>query len=372
MVARKNNSRKQVRQSGYETGFHTGWRDGACEALSGLLPSPELTPVPMRMLYIPQGFEAIDTGLIEALQASVTELHVGSAEQLAEQAAAISPDIVLVMNGLHTFPANHLQQIGEVKQRGFRTAVWFVDDPYMTEKTVAAAPHYDIVLTHELGTLELYRSIGCTNVHYLPLAVHAGLYRPQRSNSAFASDVCFIGQGFWNRIGLIDAISERLLAKRRKIFLSGGLWERLAVYKRLQPFIHTDWLSAKQTIPYYNNAKIVINIHRTTEAGSDNFNALQSPGRSINPRTYEIAACGAFQLTDIREDLPYYYTAGQEIETFQDAEELAAKIDFYLENEEARSRIAVNGLRRTLRDHTFRSRAVQLLQLIMREGESNG
>ncbi|WP_338552276.1 glycosyltransferase [Paenibacillus sp. KS-LC4] len=372
MVVRKNNSRKQLKQGGYEAGFHTGWRDGACLAVSGLLPPPEPVPVPLRLLYIPQGFEAIDAGLIDALQASVTELHIGNAELLAEQAAAICPDIVLVMNGLHFFPANHLQQISAVREQGIRTAVWFVDDPYMTEETAIAASHYDVVLTHELGTLELYRSVGCAHVHYLPLAVHTGLYRPQRTESVYASDVCFIGQGFWNRIELLNAISEGLLAKGRKIFLSGGLWERLSAYRRMQSFINTDWLSAEQTVPYYNSAKIVINMHRTTEMGSDNFNAFQSLGRSINPRTYEIAACGAFQLTDIREDLPRYYTPGLEIETYQDAGELAAKIDFYLENEEARSRIAVNGLRRTLKDHTFRSRVVQLLQLITEEGDSNG
>ncbi|MBW7457845.1 glycosyltransferase, partial [Paenibacillus sepulcri] len=129
---------------------------------------------------------------------------------------------------------------------------------------------------------------------------------------------------------------------------------------RLKHVIRMGWLPVEESIRYYNGAKIVINLHRTTVSGSDNKNSLNLPGRSINPRTYEISACGTLQLTDLREDLPRYYNPGSEIETFANPEELHAKLAYYLTHEDQRREVALRGLRRTLVEHTFVSRIQQL------------
>lgn len=343
---------------GYRLGYEQGQRDGACESLVNLI-QPE---IPIRrnvsILYIPQGFEAIDQGIIESLRQSVREVHVADAKQMAEQASLMRPDWLLVLNGLHIFPENHLEQIDAIRAMGIQTAIWFADDPYVTEDTVIIAPRYDVVLTHELSTIQLYRELGCPSVHYMPLAVHSEWFKPMRVEERYRSDICFIGQAFWNRVELFDALAPYLRGKR--VFIAGGLWDRMKNYSMLKPFIKMGLLPVEESIRYYNGAKIVINLHRTTESGSDNRNNLNLPGRSINPRTYEISACGTLQLTDQREDLPLYYQSGIEIETFNSPEELRSKIEHYLSHEEERRTIALRGLRRTLREHTFMTRVQQL------------
>ncbi|MFH5182120.1 hypothetical protein ACHHV8_05490 [Paenibacillus sp. TAB 01] len=62
-------------------------------------------PAPLRLMYVPQGFPAIDQGIISALQRTVREVFVGSPQHMLEQARQMKPDIVLVLNGLHVFPA---------------------------------------------------------------------------------------------------------------------------------------------------------------------------------------------------------------------------------------------------------------------------
>ncbi|REE86223.1 spore maturation protein CgeB [Paenibacillus taihuensis] len=347
----KRNGIAKAARAGFAAGYASGQRDGACDSICQHIQLPAPKKLNLCVLYIPQGFEAIDQGIVEALRQTVREVHVADPTIMAEQASFIRPDWMLVLNGLHVFPSNHLEQVDAVRAMGVRTAIWFADDPYVTADTIHIAPRYEVVLTHELSTVDLYRELGCQEVIYMPLAVHPGWFKPMKVEAKYRSDICFIGQAFWNRVELFDAIAPYL--KGRKVFIAGGLWDRLRSYKQMKPFIRHGWLPVEESIRYYNGAKIVINMHRTTEAGKDNKNTLNLPGRSINPRTFEIAACGTLQLTDQREDLPCYFLPGIELETFNSPEELVAKLNYYLTHEEQRRQIAMRGLKRTLTEHSF-------------------
>ncbi|CAM4332502.1 CgeB family protein [Paenibacillus tarimensis] len=357
-------SRTSGRTDGRREGFVRGWRDGACRAAvaASTASASRITKRPLRILYIPQGFDAIDEGVAAALRECAAEVKVGKADSMRETAAAMQPDLMLVLNGLHVFPEDHLEQVDDIRSMGIKTAIWFADDPYVTEYTASIAPRYDVVFTHELSTVPFYRDLGCDRVHYLPFAAYPGIFKPLAVGPEYWSDVCFIGQGFWNRIRMFDEIADELSGRR--VFIAGGLWERLNHFSRLAPSIRSGWLPVEDSVRFYNGAKIVINLHRTAEPGKDNRNTYGLPGRSINPRTFEINACGAFQLTDKREDLSTYFKPGREIETFSSAAELTAKIRYYLQHEEQRSRIAVRGLLRTLRDHNYANRLDRLLSLI--------
>ncbi|NBC71710.1 glycosyltransferase [Paenibacillus sacheonensis] len=348
--------------AGFASGYESGLRDGACEYLVRHLQPPAPLKRDSRVLYIPQGFEGIDQGIIEALRLTVREVYVADATRMAEQAALIRPDWVLVLNGLHVFPANHLQQVDTVRSLGIRTAIWFADDPYVTAETMYIAPRYDVVLTHELSTMQMYRERGCTKVVYMPLGVDHNRFKPMAVEEKYRSDVCFIGQAFWNRVEIFDALVPYL--KTRKVFIAGGLWERMKRFKEMERFIRLGWLPVEETVKHYNGARVVINLHRTTEAGKDNKNVLNLPGRSINPRTYEILACGTMQLTDQREDLPHYFVPGLELDTYANTVELRNKLEFYLTHEEERRTMALRGLRRTLNDHSYLRRLQQIGEVL--------
>ncbi|MBJ6363814.1 glycosyltransferase [Paenibacillus sp. MAHUQ-46] len=372
----KKPKRRRLYDNGKEAGYKEGWehgrRDGACKAILESTPLQQFPQYHLRVLYVPQGFEAIDTGIIGALRTMVTELHVvDDLNRMYEMASLLRPDLVVVLNGLHIFPANHLEQIDAIRALHIKTVIWFVDDPYSSEDSIRIAPHYDIVLTHELGAIAAYQEVCGGQVHYMPLAVHHEWFKPTTIENQYTNDVCFIGQGFWNRIELFDAIAPSLSSRR--VIICGGLWDRLKNYDLYGDAIRPGWMPVQETIRYYNSAKIVVNLHRTTEPGSDNRNTLKLPGLSINPRTYEISACATLQMVDIREDLSQYYKPGVEIETFASPSELESKIAYYLEHEDERRTIALRGLKRTLQNHTFSLRVREWLNLIMKqEGMPNG
>ena len=81
-----------------------------------------------------------------------------------------------------------------------------------------------------------------------------------------------------------------------------------------------------ELVKYYQSTKIALNHHRqTTTVDSD---ALIS-GKSLGPRAYEIAACGAFQLCDTtRPELAEVF--GDSVATYHDRADLMGKIDYYL------------------------------------------
>lgn len=346
------------RQQGWEHGYHLG----RCEAIRRRYAPVPPSPSPLRILYVPQGFPAIDQGIISALQRTIREVIVGSPQHMLEQAKQMKPDIVLVLNGLHVFPPDHLQQIEAIRRLGIKTVIWFADDPYFTNDTVGIAPHYDVVLTHEQSCVPLYASLGCKQVAYLPLAADIELFRPRQVDLKYRSDICFIGMGFWNRIEVFDRIAKYLAG--RKLVLAGGQWERLSQYKLLSPYIRSGWVPVEETVMYYSGAKIVLNLHRGFLHETDNRNGRAIAAQSTNPRTYEMSACGTMQLTDVRADLPKLYTPGQDLAVYRTPDELVAKLDYYLSHEEERRRIAYNGLRRTLERHSFLTRIGELLELL--------
>lgn len=350
------------RKAGSRIGREHGYHLGRCAAIRQLYPPVSPFVASVKVLYIPQGFQALDHGIIRALRQSVRELIVGTPQSMLELSRQLRPDVVLVLNGLHVFPTDHLRQIDAIRELGIRTVIWFADDPYFTDNTVDIAPHYDVVLTHEHSCVELYASLGCKQVEYLPLAADPELFYPRQVKPKYWSDVCFIGVGFWNRIALFDRLAPYLAGKR--VVLAGGQWNRLRHYKLLRPHLREGWIPIEETVKYYCGAKIVLNVHRGFLHKTDNRNKRAIPALSTNPRTYEMAACGAMQLTDMRADLPGLYTPDRDVAVYSTPEELITKIEYYLTHEEERRMIAYNGLRRTLQQHSFMSRIGELLRLL--------
>ncbi|GJM77418.1 hypothetical protein HMSSN036_96340 [Paenibacillus macerans] len=141
----------------YQAGYNEGYRFGGCRAVLDRIPAVSREKRGWRVLYVPQGFEAIDGGVAAALQEAVHESKVASPETMLQEAEQFRPDLVLVMNALHVFPADHAEQISRIREMGMRTAVWFVDDPYFTDDTRNLSLFYDVVFTHEMECVSLYR-----------------------------------------------------------------------------------------------------------------------------------------------------------------------------------------------------------------------
>lgn len=352
------------RAAGYHQGWNYGYHVGQCDAALGRETSGEVLIRDKKVIYVSAGIDvpypALDQAIIDGVYGLINEVTVvNPSDNVTALAEKVKPDLVLVLNGV-VFPT---EQIDAIREKGIKTAVWFTDDPYYTDWTKSIAPHYDYVFTLELSCVDLYRKLGCAQVHYLPFAADSKVFKPKSVDYSYHSDICFIGTAFWNRVDLIDSIAEYLAKK--KVIISGWWWDRLKNYKNLSGKIRLgEWMTAEETASYYNGAKIVINLHRQIDDDSINFNSEKIPGLSLNPRSFEIAGCGTLQLTDIRQELGHFYIPGKEIATYSSSDELIRQIEYYLNHEQERKEMALSALIRTRNDHTYQHRLTYILNKV--------
>ncbi len=260
-----------------------------------------------------------------------------------------APDLVL---GMAQAPLNR-QALKRLRKDGVATAMWFVEDFRLFTYWRAFAPFYDIfaVIQKEPFLSELH-DLGVPNALYLPLAALPSVHKPLSLTSVemkrFGADLSFMGAGYPNRRAAFRHFTNRDF----KIW--GTEWEGDA---QLAPLVQMNGarVSPEDTVRIYNATRINLNLHSSVRADQ-----LVSGGDFVNPRTFEIAAAGAFQLVDRRTLLPELF-AGDELATFGSFEELREKIDYFLPREEERKAYAQRGQERALKDHTYQKRMRTLL-----------
>ncbi|MEK5166270.1 glycosyltransferase [Paenibacillus sp. FSL R5-0527] len=351
------------RSSGLQDGYHEGYLRGR----ASVIVQRERPPFAVRnakVVYVASGkgfpYAPIDEAITATLRTLVTEVIVFEPGQLLPDLAnALRPDLVLVLDGME-MPT---EQIDAVRAMGIATAVWFTDDPYYTDMTVELSSHYDFVFTLERNCIDLYRSAGCSRVHYLPFAAHTEHYRPTLTPSPIRRNLSFIGSAYWNRVTYLQPVIGDLM--NYGLVINGIWWDRLPEYALYADRIELDkWMGPVETAEAYSGTKIVLNLHRSPFEESVNNNTAGVQAVSPNPRTFEISACGTLQLVDARDDLALFYEPGKEIETFSSPQEMLDKIHFYLNHEKERREIALNALERTYRDHTYANRLDEMLRHI--------
>jgi spore maturation protein CgeB len=354
----------QGRMEGYHAGWSHGYRLGRSEPIYGTALQDHIPVRELKVLYITSGigvpYPALDEAIIESLGGLVQKLIVaGPADPVADLSAEHQPDLVLALNGV-VLPEN---QVYAIRNKGIKTAIWFTDDPYYTDWTMNIAPRYDYVFTLEVNCVSFYKELGCDHVYYLPFAMNPKFFYPKATDASYRTDIAFIGTAYWNRVKVIDQLAS-FLAKKN-LLISGWWWNRLNNYSLLKGHIRLDdWLTTAETASYYNGARMVINLHRSSDDESINHNGRKIPANSINPRTFEINACNTLQLIDSRNELTKFYVPNQEIVVYASPEQLQDRISYYLKHEEERREIAFRGFVRTMNDHTYRKRLNEMLGII--------
>jgi spore maturation protein CgeB len=110
-------------------------------------------------------------------------------------------------------------------------------------------------------------------------------------------------------------------------------------------------------VKVFNATTINLNLHSATSDG------LDPSADFVNPRTFELAACGAFQLVDHRSLLAEFFTS-HEIVSFGSFDEVPRLIQRWLADPIARHATASAAQTRVLNSHTYVHRMKDLLAQI--------
>jgi spore maturation protein CgeB len=234
----------------------------------------------------------------------------------------------------------------ELRHEGVHTALWFVEDFRIFGYWRELAPHYDAVFTIQRGEfLDALRSLGVHHASYLPCAANPRVHRPLELNAddrrRFGADLAFVGAGYYNRQSLFARFPKSGL----KIW--GSDWPQDCA---VAPLVQEGGrrVTTEETAKIYSATKVNLNLH-----SSPHHEDVNPHGDFVNPRTFEIAACGAFQLTDYRSDLPDLFQPDTEIAVFHKAEDLPRLIEHYMTHDDERQTIAARARDRVLREHTY-------------------
>jgi spore maturation protein CgeB len=271
-------------------------------------------------------------------------------ETVAARAADFQPDLILALAQAPLTP----QAIERLKSINVPVAFWFVEDfrtlPYWKE----VASSYDYFFTIQQGeAFEQLESAGVKSVYYLPQGCFPDEHRPLKLSTdeqkTYGADISFMGAAYYNR----RQSFPQLLSHDFKIWGTG--WDlQSPVGQCVQNENHR--VTSAESVKIYNGAKIHLNLHSSTY-----HEGVNPDGDFVNPRTFEISACGGFQLVDQRSELCDLFLEDEEIATFKSVADLKQKISYYLEHEEERRLIAQKGRERVLAEHTLEHRMTELL-----------
>jgi len=274
-------------------------------------------------------------------------------ELLLTRVRTFSPDVVFF---LAQAPVNP-ELLRTLKKEGPLLIYWFVEDFQVFPYWQDLAPEVDVffVLQKEPFFQEL-KHLGVKNYAFLPLAADPEVYHPleltPEEQRYFGSAVSFVGAGYFNR----QEFLQGLLDFDFKIW--GSDW-RLS--SPLGPYIQKQAarVSEEEIVRIFNASRINLNLH-----SSPFHQGINPQGDYLNPRVFDLAATGAFQLVDWRQQLPEFFQPEVEVATFSSLTELREKIHYFLAHEEERRQMAQRSRERCLRDHTYRQRMGQALEII--------
>lgn len=276
-------------------------------------------------------------------------LSLGTVTHLAED----PPDLVLA---IAQAPLT-LAVLEHLRKKKFLTAMWFVENYRHLTYWQQLAAGYDQWFVIQQGEChEAFKRAGAHAVTYLPMAADPAVHRPRVlsdvEQAEYGADVSFVGAGYPNRRSLLP----RWLSKEWRFRLWGNEWDGAA---DLAPVLQRGGvrIDTETCMKVFSATAINLNLH---SCGGDK---LDPDADFVNPRTFELAACGAFQLSDERSLFPDLFT-DQEVVRFRRVEDVPTLIRTWLSDPDRRRAVAEAARRRVMRDHTYAHRMKELLASI--------
>lgn len=276
-------------------------------------------------------------------------LSLGVVTHLAED----PPDLVLA---LAQAPLN-LTVLEHLRKKKFLTAMWFVENyRHLTYWQQLAGGYDHWFVIQQASCIDALMRAGARQVSYLPMAADPALHRPLEltgvEQAEYGADVSFVGAGYANRRSVLPG----WLSKDWSFKLWGNEWDGadglVSVLQRSGGRIDTE-----TCIKVFNATSVNLNLHSYAGEG------LDPEADFVNPRTFELAACGAFQLVDERSLFPDLF-APDEMVRFTAVAEVPSLIRMWLADASGRRNIAAAARRRVLAHHTYTHRMSELLTVM--------
>jgi spore maturation protein CgeB len=267
------------------------------------------------------------------------------------------PDLVIA---IAQSPINS-DTVTRLKRKGIAYAYWFVEDYRFRTYWAQKAPVFDYFFTiqRDEHLKRHFDTLDHTTWRYLPLACDPLVHKPWKASlqekRPYRCQIGFMGAPYVNRIQVFEELVDWDFA------IWGQGWDDVDLSPRLRACIRQghNRISMAEAVRIYSSADIVVNLHSSPfEKG------INRDGDFVNPRCFEVAGCGGFQLTDFRKELPEILTPGEQIIVFDTITTLKKNIEFWLSNLYLRRSVSQKGQKCVYENHTYLHRAENIVRIV--------
>ncbi len=278
-------------------------------------------------------------------------------KKLFELVKAEKPDGALFCLFENEFDEAVLQDIRKLT----RTAVYFFDDPWRVQYVKHWRDYFDFYSTPDYYMYQQYLQEGIRHAVYCPFGFNDKIY--SRKDLPKKYDVSFVGGYNPYREWVVKYLKKSGI----DIHVFGRGWGNA-----------NPWLSQDDMVDVFNQSKINLNLSNGVSYDiSYLLMSVRKPKslkqlllnrknrEQVKGRTYEINACGGFQLTYFIPGLNRVYELDKEIAAFEDVRRLPQIIDFFLKADTLREEIASAGYKRSVKDHSAQGYLKNYLDIII-------
>jgi spore maturation protein CgeB len=217
----------------------------------------------------------------------------------------IDPDRILIFKG-ELISSENIKKISESYNLNL-----FYPDTFKFKSILENRLEYFKTLFTAANNIEFYKDLGAKRIITVPWACDPDFHRKLDMDKKY--DVSFIGTAYPER--------RRIIRKLGKIDVFGDYWYGFA--KRSHNPVYGE-----EYVKVINESIINLNLQAKISVAAD----------APTMRTFEIAGCGGFQISDYMPSLKRYFPM---MPTFTEVEGLRDQIQYYLDNEEDRDEIAL-------------------------------
>lgn len=318
---------------------------------------------------------------------------------------------------------NYWPLLSQVCQdQGTRYIAWCYDNPLNVVKIedTLANPVNAVFLFDKIQYFK-YKNAGFDTVYYLPLGVNANRMKRLSISDAeyarYAAQVSFVGQLYESRLpeimapmneytkGYLNAlmnvqtimygaylldecITEELIRDINDQYLQKVPDTEVRLSKEALNFAMACEITRKNRIILlslcgarydtrlysYQNSEVIKNVKKCSQVdylkemplvfacSKINLNpSLRIIQTGIPLRAFDIMGAGGFLLSNYQEELLEYFENEKDMVVYESMEDAIAKINFYLNHEDLRRKIAENGRIKTLEEHSLQNRFEQII-----------
>lgn len=287
----------------------------------------------------------------------------------------INPDVILVLKGLELHPDT--LEIIKKKYPEATTVNWLFDkyvggmEVWKNKQYIEFIKQFDYFLCSLKGTSDRLKNVGLTNTYWLPeatsLEYNGRTYLNHFQQEKYGEDISFVGT-----LGLVEFHKYRLpvLKQIAKEGYRMKIWGEIAC----------DWRLIPNEIRNYHMTESAINEKHSKVVQCSKINLGIDQDHKLelgqSARMYRVMSAGGFYFTNYVPKLETMFKINKDGElptddldlvVYYSYEDLLNKLDWLLENNEIREKIAMNGMKKVIENHTFTHRCEKLLNMIKKQ-----